>query len=267
MPKCSGAPLADPAARRLDLARRPWLRRGLRGAGYGPEWLGVLRYFSAQSRPATVFAVEPRPPGGRGGGAHAAPMGSPRGYTAHNIVPHESRPWQQFLRQLYQAVDHVVVQSVSGQKALAALMAGRQDIWSTQPTLSPGGDKGKTEPSSSQRDLDEAARSGIARRTSVIAMPADTVADRPIRQEARRQLGLPLAGPIVLFFGHVRPTRAWMCSSRLGQRLVGHCRKPPLLWPDRSPAEPPPERALMRPSRRKASPPRSRSGSSTCRRI
>lgn len=96
--------------------------------------------------------------------------GVPVLYTAHNVLPHEPRPWQPAAwRALYRSVDGLIVHSAAARERLLAL--------TELPTA----------------------------RVHVVPMAADEVPMPPDRAAARERLGLPPSAPLVLFFGHLRP--------------------------------------------------------------
>jgi len=105
-------------------------------------------------------------------------MGIATVFTAHNVLPHEARPWHAALaRRLYQAADRLIVHSAAARERLLGL----------------GGP-------------DRA-------RVHVVPMPALAVPagsstvlpEPPNRDAARAVLDLPLDVPLALFFGHLRP--------------------------------------------------------------
>jgi glycosyltransferase involved in cell wall biosynthesis len=90
-------------------------------------------------------------------------------FTAHNVLPHEPRPWHRALfRRLYRAADRVIVHSASSRARLAAMAPEAAD------------------------------------RTIVVPM-AGHAGPAIARGEARARLGLPREARITLFFGHRRP--------------------------------------------------------------
>ena len=155
----------------LRLAQRALARRALRLAGYPGELAVFARRLAA--RPPHVLHVQWSlvPPLDSWAWRQARAAGVPVVLTAHNVLPHEARPWHRAAyRALYRSVDGVIVHSNATQARLAEV-AGLPD-----------------------------------RRVAVVPMAADAPR-RPLpdRAAARRTLGLPLAAPLILFFGHVRP--------------------------------------------------------------
>ncbi len=157
--------------RSSHLAQRALARRTLRLASYPVELAVFVRRLVA--RPPHVLHVQWSlvPPLEAWAWRQARAAGIPVVLTAHNVLPHEARPWHRAAyRALYRAVDGVIVHS-NATRARLADVAGLPE-----------------------------------RHVAVIPMAADTrQGPLPDRQSARRTLGLPLAAPLVLFFGHVRP--------------------------------------------------------------
>jgi glycosyltransferase involved in cell wall biosynthesis len=91
-------------------------------------------------------------------------------YIIHNVLPHETRPWDRWLAQLaLSPAQAFLVHTEAEKKRLLALLPGRKVVVAPLPVA------------------------GIFSGTG------------PTRAEARRALNLPIEGPILLFFGFVRP--------------------------------------------------------------
>lgn len=157
------------------LTRRPAARRALRLLTYPGELAAFLRSITHQ--PPDVLHVQWSlvPPLEAGAWRRARAAGVLVVLTAHNVLPHETRPWHRAAyRRLYGAVDGVIVHSEAARERLAGLV-------------------------------------GLpASRMAVIPMAADVplrpAPDRRLeRAAARRSLGLPPTAPLALFFGQVRP--------------------------------------------------------------
>ncbi len=193
----SGPEARAPRSRSF-LIRHATARRLLRAAGFPWELAAFLREMG-QVRPAVVHVQWSLAPY-----LDAPALSSLRRkgiatvLTAHNVLPHEPRPWHvRQYRRLYRSVDRLIVHSAAARDRLIAL----------------GG-------------IDAA-------RVRIIPIPAHSAlpsAPSPLdRAAARGALDLPLDLPLVLFFGHVRPYKgldlllaAWpRVASRLPQaRLV-----------------------------------------------
>jgi glycosyltransferase involved in cell wall biosynthesis len=155
---------------RPGLGQRTWLRRGTRLAGYPVELATFGKRLEA-SPPAALHLQWGLVPALEAlAWRRLRRAGIPVIYTAHNILPHERRPWQPAAwRRLYGAVDRLIVHSVAARERLLALAGLPQE------------------------------------QVHVVPMAADEVGPQPSRAEARRALGLEPEAPTVLFFGHVRP--------------------------------------------------------------
>ncbi|MFN2114727.1 MAG: glycosyltransferase [Anaerolineae bacterium] len=156
-----------PAAARSAVARR-----ALRAATYPAEAAGVAA-LCLKERPDIVHLQWSLAPPLDGLWLRALRRAAvPVVYTAHNVVPHEPRPWHPAFHRWLQGAAHVVI---------AHSRATRERL------IDLGGVS--------------------AARVAVVPMPADEPESRLGRAEARASLSPPLPpdAPVVLFFGHVRP--------------------------------------------------------------
>jgi glycosyltransferase involved in cell wall biosynthesis len=166
-----GRLLRTPLGRQGAPERRPGFRRVLRGIGY-PAELAAFVAWAVRDRPAVVhWQWALAPPADACAVRVLRRSGVTVVYTAHNVLPHESRPWHApFYRHLYRHVGHIIVHSEATRRRLVAWAGIRPEhVW-------------------------------------VVPMPAEPAPDPPRdRRAARARLGLPVDAPLVLFFGHVRP--------------------------------------------------------------
>lgn len=151
-------------------ARHAAVRRALRVLCYPAEVAAFVR-LALQRRPQIVHWQWSLVPALDGLAIHRLRRaGIATVLTAHNVLPHEPRPWHAGQwRRLYRAVDGVVVHSRATRVRLIALAGPEPE------------------------------------RVEVIPMAADGPAVAVDRQAARAALGLPPGGPVALFLGHVRP--------------------------------------------------------------
>jgi glycosyltransferase involved in cell wall biosynthesis len=165
--RLASSALAD----RLGLSQRPSLRRALKGAEYPLDWLPILSRF-AWSRPDIVhvqWSVQPHLDLVIWRGLRR--LGIPLVYTAHNLVPHHTRPADRarYLA-LYRAADAIVVHSQRSARALHQEWGLPED------------------------------------RVAVVPHGPLLEAQPPItRAFAREQLGLPTDAELVLFAGLIEP--------------------------------------------------------------
>lgn len=161
---------ATSAASSLAL-RRPLPRRLLRAASY-PFELSGFGAWCARHKPDVVHLQWSLAPPLDGAWVRALRRtGVSTVYTAHNVVPHETRPWHsRFHGWLHGSAGRVIVHSHATRDRLV--------------------DLGGADP--------DAVR--------IVRMPADETRDVPDRAEARASLVPPIGPkvPLVLFFGHVR---------------------------------------------------------------
>lgn len=157
-------------ARWPGLARRRSLRRVLRAAGYPGEWRALAGAVGTGDVVHLQWSLAP-PVEARVLRALAR-RGVAGILTAHNVLPHEPRPWHRvLLPRLYASAGAIVVHSEAARRRLLAVA----------PAVSPA-------------------------RVHVVPMAAlPPPASTTDRAAARARLGLPPAAPLALFFGHVRP--------------------------------------------------------------
>jgi glycosyltransferase involved in cell wall biosynthesis len=202
------------------LVRHSTLRRLLRATGYPLELRSFMRWI-ADTRPAVVHLQWSLAPG-----LDAWLLGALRRqgiatvYTAHNVLPHEHRPWHAPLyRRLHRSAERVIVHSHAARERLIDLGGVDDD----------GIDDGRFDGDRIDDGRIDDLGAGDGARVRVIPMPADAAAPPPSRETARRALELSPEVPLALFFGHVRPYKgldgllaAWPAvAARLpGARLV-----------------------------------------------
>jgi len=159
---------------RLPLARRAFPRRALRAAGYGPELAAFVRRVRAE-RPDVVHLQWSLAPWLDAlAAARMRAAGVATVYTAHNALPHEPRPWhRRAARRLARGMDRVIVHSEATRRRVTDHL-------------------------------------GLAPERVTVVPLAPYAPDRPIaRAEARRALGIPVDGPVALFFGQFRPYKGF----------------------------------------------------------
>jgi glycosyltransferase involved in cell wall biosynthesis len=161
----------EPIARRLDLSRRPALRRGLRAAEYLIDW-GLLLAKLGRANPDVVHVQWCLKPAVDLGFWRWLQVGGvPIVYTVHNILPHARRRSDaERYRRLYRRADALVVHS----QQAAVTLADRFGIAPDRVTVSTHGPLLEEE-----RGLEKA--------------------------DARSRLRLPVSAPLVLFAGRIEP--------------------------------------------------------------
>ncbi len=165
-----GRLLRGPLGLRLE-SHAP-IRRLARAITYGPELVTVVRWLRSSETNAVHWQWSLLPAAEVAAFHRLRQSRLPIVFTAHNVLPHEARPWlsPRQLARLYRTVDRIIVHSAASRSRLLALF----------PTLD-------------------------ASHVEVIPMAPPTNVERLPREEAKARLDLPPDRPMVLHFGHIRP--------------------------------------------------------------
>ena len=215
---------------RQIVRRSAWLRRALRGLHYPLDHAGLIDRVRATSQ-GLVHLQWALAPWMDSWIVKVLRRDVPVVLTAHNVLPHEARPWHPAAyRRLYAAVDAVVVHSQAARERLASLCpaadvtvlpmpaGGWQAAADAQAAEAPGAVAEGAVAGGAETAGAETAWAALAQTAEAQAGAAGTPSEA-----ARARLRLPATGPIVLFFGLRRPYKglpvlldAW---DRLGPRV------------------------------------------------